>query len=428
VVLVFTQVLGAIPRAEGRPDAWVGAWGFPATAQLPADAAPTATGAPAGATGPSGAAGTPSTLAATAAPPVRAQPAVATFNKNTVRQIVRISVAAERLRIRVSNEFGDRPMRLGSVHVALVEHDGETQSGSDHVVRFSGSAGVTIPAHAPMLSDPVDWQLPALAQIAISVFLPQETPPPAHRVSEYVSAEGDFTASPKMPGAELVRTGALVSQVEVSGRPGRHVVVTFGDSITEGFGSTVNAFHDWSDLLAERLGQDRGTRGWAVVNAGINSNRLLHDTPGENALARFDRDALAVPGIATVILLEGINDIGYSFTHPGEAITADEIIAADMQLVARAHAHGIRIIGGTLTPFEGSHYYDPAGEQIRQAVNRWIRSGGAFDGVVDFDQALCDPSHPARVSAPLERGDHLHPNDLGYAAMAHAIDLELLAR
>jgi lysophospholipase L1-like esterase len=319
-------------------------------------------------------------------------------------------------------------MRLGSVHVALVEHDGETQSGSDHVVRFSGSSGVTIPAHAPTLSDPVEWKLPALAQIAISVFLPEETPPPAHRVSEYVSSEGDFTASPKMPGAELVRTGALVSQVEVSGNPGRHVVVTFGDSITEGFGSTVNSFHDWSDLLAERLAQDRGTRGWAVVNAGINSNRLLHDTPGENALARFDRDALAVPGIATVILLEGINDIGYSFTHPGEAITAAEIIAADRQLVARAHAHGIRIIGGTLTPFEGSHYYDPAGEQMRQAVNRWIRSGGAFDGVVDFDNALRDPSHPTRVSASLERGDHLHPNDLGYEAMARAIDLKLVVR
>jgi lysophospholipase L1-like esterase len=319
-------------------------------------------------------------------------------------------------------------MRIGNVHVALVEHDGETQSGSDHMVRFSGATGVTIPAHAPMLSDPVDWKLPALAQIAISVFLPEETPPPAHRVAQYVSSEGDFTALAKMPGAELVRSGALVSQVEVSGSPGRHVVVTFGDSITEGFGSTVNAFRGWSDLLAERLGGDRRTRGWAVVNAGINSNRLLHDTPGENALARFDRDALAVPGIAAVILLEGINDIGYSFTHPGEAITADEIIAADMQLVDRAHAHGIRIIGGTLTPFEGSHYYDPAGEQIRQTVNRWIRSGGAFDGVVDFDKALCDPSHPTRVSASLERGDHLHPNDLGYAVMANAIDLKLLAR
>jgi lysophospholipase L1-like esterase len=163
-----------------------------------------------------------------------------------------------------------------------------------------------------------------------------------------------------------------------------------------------------------------------VVNAGINSNRLLHGNPGVDALARFDRDVLSVPGVAAVIVLEGINDIGYSHTIPAEAVTASEITDAYAQIIARAHEHGIAVIGGTITPFEDSHYYVPEGEQVRQSVNKWIRTSGAFDGVADFDAALRDSHHPARVTPALERGDHLHPNDEGYAAMAAAIDLKLL--
>jgi lysophospholipase L1-like esterase len=229
-----------------------------------------------------------------------------------------------------------------------------------------------------------------------------------------------------MPGAELQRTGALVSRVEVVSTGARWTVVALGDSITEGFGSTVNEFRDWPDRLAERLSHDRRTRAWSVVNAGINSNRLLHDGPGMGALARFDRDVLSVPSAALVVVAEGINDIGYSHTVPVEAVSADDIVAAYRQLIARAHARGVGIVGCTLSPFAGSHYFTAQGEQIRQDVNRWIRTAGEFDGIVDFDAVLRDPANPAEVNSRLQRGDHLHPNDAGYAALADAVDLGVL--
>jgi len=344
----------------------------------------------------------------------------------TVRQIARLSAPAGQLRIRLSNEFGLTPMTLGAVHIAQVAEGGGTVPGSDHVVTFSGQGAVRIPAGAPLLSDPIQWRLPSLTRLAVSIFLPEETIPPAHRVSEYVSESGNFTGAQQMPGAALVRSGALVTGIEIVSDSAAHVVVTFGDSITEGFGSTANEFRGWSDRLAERLLRGPTTRRWSVVNAGINSNRLLHSNPGADALARFDRDVLSVPGVATVIVLEGINDIGYSHTIPTETVTANEIIDAYAQVIARAHEHGIAVIGGTITPFEDSHYFVPQGELVRQSVNLWIRTSGAFDGVVDFDAALRDSAHPARIAPSLERGDHLHPNDEGYAAMAAAIDLTLL--
>jgi lysophospholipase L1-like esterase len=350
------------------------------------------------------------------------------FQHVTVRQIVRLSAPAERLRVRFSNEFGLTPMRLGAVHIAQLADGGSIVPGSDHVVTFSGEGIGNIPASAPMLSDPIQWRLPALTRLAVSIFLPEETIPPAHRVSEYVSASGNAADAQQMPGSALVHSGALVSGIEIVSDSAKHVVVTFGDSITEGFGSTANEFRGWSDRLAERLTRDSATRGWSVVNAGINSNRLLHSNPGADALARFDRDVLSVPGAAAVIVLEGINDIGYSHTIPVEAVTAGEIIHAYEQIIARAHEHGITVIGGTITPFEDSHYYVPQGEQVRQAVNQWIRTSGAFDGVADFDAALRDSAHPARIVPSLERGDHLHPNDAGYESMAAAIDLTLLER
>ncbi len=389
LALALTAPTAAGARAK---DTWIGAWGFPSTAFASAKRAP---------------------------------PQVADFNNVTVRQIVRISADASRIRIRISNEFGDAPMKLGSVHVALAGEDGSILPGSDHALTFSGQATISVPAHAPMLSDPVDWKVPALTKLAISIFLPEDTIPPAHRVSEYVSSPGMFANAERMPGAELVRSGALVSQVEVAGPTARRTVVALGDSITEGFGSTVNAFRGWPDRLAERLNGSRGTQGWSVVDAGINSNRLLHDDPCSGALTRFDRDVLSVPGAAMVIVMEGINDIGYSHTTPAEAVSAEDLIGAYRQLILRAHAHGLTIVGGTIMPYEDSHYYDVEGDRIRRTVNRWIREGGAFDGVIDFDAALRDPAHPAQVRPSWQRGDHLHPTDEGYAAMADAIDLKL---
>jgi lysophospholipase L1-like esterase len=383
--------------AHSLPETWVGAWGFPPTSAFTPAVAPTNPAAK---------------------PPPN-------FNNVTVRQIVRIAAPAQRIRIRFSNEFGDKPLKLGAVHIALVDEDGVTVADSDHAVTFSGQSSSNISADAPMFSDPIDWKLPALAKLAISTFLPEDTTPPTHRVSEYVSSPGNFTDAQRLPGAELVRSGALVSEVEIVSPAASRVVVALGDSITEGVGSTVNAFRGWPDRLAERLSATPATRGWSVVNAGIGSNRLLHNNPGKGALARLDRDVLAVPGVAMVIMLEGINDIGYSQTNPAEAVTADEITAAYLQIIARLHAHGIAIVAATIPPFEDSHYYDLKGEQVRQTVNHWIRTAAAFDGVVDFDAALRDPTHPTQVLSTLHRGDHLHPNDAGYAAMADAINLKL---
>jgi lysophospholipase L1-like esterase len=408
IVASVAWLAGCVASVASRGgDPWVGAWGFPATS-FPQQLA---------------AAGSSPAPAANAANAANAPPA--NFVNVTVRQIVRLSAPALRVRIRLSNEFGLTPMTLGAVHIAQLAEGGSIIPGSDHVVTFSGQRSVSIPAAAPMLSDPIEWRLPSLTRLAVSIFLPQETIPPAHRVSEYVSLSGNFAGAQQMPGAELLRSGALVSGIEIISDSAARVIVTFGDSITEGFGSTANEFHGWSDRLAERLTRSPATRGWSVVNAGINSNRLLHSNPGADALARFDRDVLSVPGVAAVIVLEGINDIGYSHTVPAEAVTAGEIIDAYAQIIARAHEHGIAVIGGTITPFEDSHYYEPQGEQVRQSVNRWIRTSGAFDGVVDFDSALRDAAHPSRLAPSLERGDHLHPNDAGYAAMAGAIDLHL---
>jgi lysophospholipase L1-like esterase len=401
--IMFALLIGGPGLAKDRPAAdWVGAWGFPPNSFVPTPVPPN--------------------------PASRTNASVPDFNDVTVRQIVRISAQAKRVRIRLSNEFADKPLRLGSVHVALAAEDGATVSGSDHVVTFSGRAAATIPAHAPMLSDPIDWALPALTKLTISVHLPEDTVPPAHRVSEYISSPGDFTAAQRMPGSELVRTGALVSEVDIQSPRARRVVVTLGDSITEGFGSAVNEFRGWPDRLADRLSKSAAANRWSLVNLGINSNRLLHDGPGDGALARFDRDVLSVSGVSMVLLLEGINDIGYSRTVPAQAVTAADIVGAYSQLIGRAHEHGIAVVAGTIPPFENSHYYDAAGEQTRQAVNRWIRTSGAFDGIVDFDSLLRDPAHPTQVKEALQRGDHLHPNDAGYAAMGDAIDLKLFER
>jgi lysophospholipase L1-like esterase len=388
--------------AAGR-EQWIGAWGFPATSFMPAAAPQSNT------------------------PPRDPPRSRLTLDGVTVRQLVRLSTSAERVRVRISNEFGEQAMRLGAVHVALLAADGDTVPGSDHALTFSGRSATTIPSDAPVLSDAIDWNLPALAKLAISIYLPDDTVAPAHQLSEYLSSRGNFAVATTMPGAQLERSGALVSEVEVVSPVAMHTLVTLGDSITEGAGSTPNAFRSWPDRLAERLAENAATRDWSVVNAGIGSNRMLHNNPGVDALARLDRDVLSVPGVRLVILLEGINDIGYGQTHPDEAVSADDIIAAYQQVIARAHSHRVAVIAGTMTPFEDSHYYAASGEQVREAVNHWIRTSAAFDGVIDFDAAMRDPTHPTQLQAALQRGDHLHPNDAGYAAMADAIDLKLLA-
>jgi lysophospholipase L1-like esterase len=348
----------------------------------------------------------------------------------TVREVARSSAAARAFRIRFSNEFSNKELRLGEAHVALAAENGEIVPGSDHVLTFAAQHSAVIPVGAPLLSDPVDWAIPALTKLAVTVFYPDETVPPAHILFTLNAwaAPGNQSAARILADGVAARSGNHLSEVDIVPQAGGHTLVCLGDSITEGVASTVGVFRGWPDRLAERLQANPSTRGWSVVNAGIGSNRLLHDTPSTSALSRFDRDVLSVPGVAKVIILLGINDIQYSRRNPAEAVSADEIIAALSQLVVRAHARGVEAIGATITAFDGSTSYSPEGEAARTKVNDWIRKDGVFDGVVDFDRATRDPLHPTQLLGAADSGGHLHPNDTGYAMMGDAIDLKLFPR
>jgi lysophospholipase L1-like esterase len=345
----------------------------------------------------------------------------------TVREIVRLSVTAGAIRVRLSNEFSDKPLRAGEVHVALASENGAILSGSDRQMTFSGARDAVIPPGAPLLSDSIEWMVPALTRLAVTVFYPDETVPPAHTLYtlDALSADGNQAGAQNLVGVVPAHNGNHLSEIDVLSGQGGRAVVCFGDSITEGVASATGQFHGWCDRLADRLQANPSTRGWSVVNAGIGSNRLLHDTPSTNALSRIDRDVFSVPGVAKVIILLGINDIQYSHRNPSEAVTADDIIAALKQLVLRSHARGIAAIGGTITAFGGSADYTPEGEAMRVKVNEWIRDGGAFDGIVDFDRATRDPVDPTRLQVRADSGGHLHPNDAGYALMGDAINLAL---
>jgi lysophospholipase L1-like esterase len=400
--LLLALLAGLCGPADAAAQAWQGAWGHPPTAYnqtMPQ-------------------AGRPSPLYA----PLPA------YDNVTVREVVRLSAGAHAIRLRFTNEFGTQPLHIGAARIALSAGDGATVAATDHIITFDGHTAVDIPPGAPMLSDPIAWDLPPLTRLSVSLYYPAATVPPAHTLftldSWQAGSPGDFTAATTMPGAAPARCGIHLSEIDViPAQPGA-TLVAFGDSITEGVVSTKGAFRAWPDILAERLQADARTRGWSVVNAGVGSNRLLHDTPSANALARFDRDVLSVPAVKAVIVLLGINDIQYSHRYPEQAVHAPAETAALAQLIARAHAAGIRIYGATVTPFGGSPDYTPEGEADRQAINAFVRSG-AFDGVVDFDAMLRDPSQPARLRADVESSGHLHPNDRGYAAMGNGIDLSL---
>jgi lysophospholipase L1-like esterase len=344
----------------------------------------------------------------------------------TVRQIVRISAGGKRLRLRLSNEGGAESLPFGAVHIGKAAPDGSIVPGTDRVVSFSGRQGVTAPPSSPVLSDPIDLQTQDLDRLAISIYLPEPVFSRQSRtLYDYVAgAAGDHTADAQLLRPSLMRVPAFVTLVEVEPNAPTNVVVTFGDSITEGATSTANAFRSWPDRLAERIAPSH----WAVVNAGISGNRLLRYGAGPAAPARFDRDVLSVPGVKAVILMEGINDIGVGFGRraAGEPVSLEALEAADQQLIARAHEHGIRVIGATLTPYQGASYATPEGEQVREGLNQWIKTSGAFDGVIDFAAVVADAKDPLTIAAPFNIRDHLHPNDAGYKAMGEAIDLKVV--
>jgi lysophospholipase L1-like esterase len=365
----------------------------------------------------------------------------------TVRERVRISVGGPQMCIRLSNEYGSSPLLIGSVTVAAPIDPATVTPGSIHTVTFAGRNSVIIPAGAPILSDPLAFPITSGAEISLSLYFPQRvTTPTLHTFAlkrAVISQHGNFTHSEKIEGAATAGSLISVSAVLVPAQPGQRLVVAFGDSVTDGDGSTAEADGNWPSDLVRRLGKTSEASKLAVVNAGIVGNRLLSDCFlaqvgcfGVSALARFDRDALALPGVTHIVLLEGINDIGFPSAKLGDTYLADptdvptleELISAYKQLIARAHARGVKLIGATITPFEGVDvpgYYSQSKETTRQAVNKWIRTSGSFDGVIDFDSVLRDPDHPARLSPRFSSEDHLHPNDLGYQAIADAIDLTL---
>jgi len=351
------------------------------------------------------------------------------LTNTTVRQLVRVSAGGKQIRLRFSNEASADAMALGAVRVGLAGPDGTVVPGSDRPVTFDGKPGIMVPASAPLYSDPVDLAVRPLDRLVVSVHLPGAVPRGGHSLFQYVSpTPGDHTAQAVLPGAQIARVTALVTVVEVNAERPHSAIVALGDSITEGALSTNNAFRSYPDRLAERLVAAK--KNWTVVNAGIGGNRVLRFGTGISALARFDRDVLSVPGVKAVILLEAINDIGRGFTPTGarEAVSAETLIAGYKQIITRARSHGIRIYGGLLTPYQGAGYASPEGEQVRQAVNNWIRTPGNFDGVIDFATPTADPANPLTFAAQFNDGDKLHPNDAGYQAMADAINLDMVTK
>jgi lysophospholipase L1-like esterase len=364
--------------------------------------------------------------------PPGAQPPAITFKNQTIRMIVHTSIGGRRVRVEFSNAHGSAPLAVGAAHIAIRGKDSGVVPGSDRALSFSGQSTGNIPPGAMIVSDPVDLDVPRMGDLAISVYVPSDTGQPTTHATglhtTYISKEGDFTGQAALTDTSTTQSWYWLSSVDVLAPADAAAIVAFGDSITDGTRSTPDANHNWPSFLAARILSTTGMANLAIVDQGIAGNRILRDGIGTNALARFDRDVLTQPGVKWMTVLEGINDIGQSTregTPPAEAVPASDLIAGLRQMIERAHTHGIKVIGCTLTPYEGAAYYSEAGEEIRQAVNRWIRTGGAFDAVVDFDAATRDPDNLKRIRPEFDSSDHLHPNDAGYKAMADSIDLSI---
>lgn len=352
--------------------------------------------------------------------------------RGTLRYRLPLSQVGSRLVLRLTNEANREPLAVGAVTVGVADSGVNARLGTLKKVTFSGQSSVTIGGGAAAVSDPVDLSVSTEA-VSVSLFLPNDTQfALGQRGVQAVSVETrDATLSAVIEGAKPSLARTPVSAILVAGGADSHTVVAFGDSITDGGISGTSDVRGWPGYLAQRLVKAPGRAHIAVANAGIAGNRILNDVIGASALSRFDRDVLSLPNVSHVIVLEGINDIGFSRlpdnANPGPAVSSDALIAGYRQLIARAHQHGIKVIGGTLLPFQGAMYFSDAGEQTRQAVNNWIRSSGEFDAVVDFDRALRDPAAPRKLAAAYDSGDHLHPSDAGCKAMAMAFTLSVFS-
>ena len=359
------------------------------------------------------------------------------YANQTLREIAHVSIGGGTVRVRLSNALGTSPLVVGAAHVALSAGNDAIAPRSDRALTFSGRTSFTIPIGALADSDPVALAVAAQSDLAVSIFLPQATGALSeHQLgvqTSYVAAGNDVAAT-RLPSPATTLTRPLLAGIDVYAPARTAAVVTFGDSITDGYNSTVDLDRRWPDDLARRL-RARFGNAVSIVNEGISGNRVLNDSFGPNAQQRLDRDVLAAPGARYVTLLEGINDIGFPHFPPGtqpidysgQEVSADDIIAGYRQIVTRAHDRGLKVYGGTLTPFLGTFYATPEGEAKREAVNAFIRSSGLFDAVLDFDAAVRDPANPTHMLAAYDSGDHLHPNDAGYEAMAYSIDLSLFS-
>jgi lysophospholipase L1-like esterase len=410
-------LLCTVPATEaqrGRPDHWVGTW---ATAVVPRPQP-----APGAAQGRG------------AAPH--------NFNNQTLRQVVHVSLGGSRVRVVLSNAFGTAPLAIGGASIALRQKDAAIASDSTRALSFSGAPATTIAAGATAVSDPVSLTVPALADLAIDVYLPGDTaastsPLTTHTAAlqtSYVSTTGNHAGAATFPVSATTQSWFFLSAVDVSAPATAGAVVALGDSITDGTLSTPDTNNRWPDHLARRLAMSGGrARPMGVLNQGIAGNRVLTDFVGPSALARFDRDVLAQSGVTHVVLLEGLNDFGLGGANGQPLPSAADLIAGYKQIVARAHTHGIKVIAGTMLPFEGANlgaiapdYYSPEKNARRQAVNEFIRGGAGADGVVDFEAAVRDPAHPLQLLARFKGTDNLHLTDAGYQAMAGAVNLALL--
>jgi lysophospholipase L1-like esterase len=354
-------------------------------------------------------------------------PAISTIaDKQTVRMVVHTSIPGERLRVEFSNAFGKSDISIEDAHVAIRTTGSSIDSNSDRELMFSGNRGVDIRPGQVIVSDPVNLEVKPMSDLAISIYVAKSQNPPTNHTPSlqtvYVSS-GDTTADATMPSPTTNLSFVWLRSVDVMARPDSFAISCLGDSITDGFRTTVDANMAWPTLLAKRFSERVGPR-VSVLNAGISGNQVLRDGAGVSALARFDRDVLSEPGVRWIVLLEAINDINIhgQIAGPG-AVTADDLIAGYRQLIARAHMDHLKIMGATLTPDEGVWLAGPVGEATRTRVNEWIRTSGAFDGVIDFDRILRDPSHPTRLLPAFDSGDHIHPSDAGNSAMANAFDL-----
>jgi lysophospholipase L1-like esterase len=357
-----------------------------------------------------------------------AKPAEEVLTGATLREVVHVSIGGDMVRVRFSNLYGTTPLLIGAAEIAQTLKSSDIVAGTGKALTFHGTPSVSIPPGALAVSDSIPFKFAPLSDLTVSFYLPSPSGPVTEHqlgVATSYHAQGNVVSSATLDAPSTLTSWEYLNGIDTLAAANAGAVITLGDSITDGAKSTPDTNQRWPDELARRLQADSKLRNLAVLNEGISGNKVLRDGAGPNALARFDRDVLALNGAKYLLILEGINDIGRLHDYPDSGLTAADLIFALDQMIVRAHAHGIAVIGCTLTPYHGAGYYTDNGEAIRKAVNEWIRNGGAFDGVVDLEAAVRDPNHPDTFLPANDPGDHLHPNDAGYKAMGDAIDLKL---